>query len=33
MDLTINYNAEPVPQLRKEDRLWLDSLLKQHRLR
>jgi len=33
LDLTINYNAEPVPQLRKEDRLWSDSLLKQQGLR
>ncbi|NES69278.1 MAG: DUF4058 family protein [Okeania sp. SIO2D1] len=33
LDLTINYAAEPVPQLHGEKRLWLDDLLKQQRLR
>ncbi|MGB3694705.1 MAG: DUF4058 family protein [Spirulinaceae cyanobacterium] len=33
LDLTIDYTAEPIPQLHGENKLWLDNLLKQQGLR
>lgn len=33
LDLAIDYQLEPVPSLKEEDRLWANSLLKEKRLR
>lgn len=32
-DLAIDYNIEPVPQLQPEDKIWVDTLLKENGLR
>lgn len=32
-DLAIDYNIEPVPQLQSEDKIWVDTLLKEKGLR
>ena len=32
-DLVIDYSQEPVPELSEEDKIWVDELLKEQRLR